>query len=192
MLQGIIRVLSGKKFYKFLHVPVQTGSEKVCRDMNRDHSVHDFETIVGALRGAMPEASISTDIIVGYPTETEDDFQATMDLVRRTKPEVVNVSKFSPRPGTVACTLKEIPNGIVKRRSEEASMLVREIAKERRMQYIGRRLRILITEKEKDFKGRAINYHQVVVKGFAGKLGDFADVDIYDAKIGSLFGEAVK
>jgi threonylcarbamoyladenosine tRNA methylthiotransferase CDKAL1 len=192
MLGGLIRVISGKKFYKFIHVPVQTGSERVCRDMGRDHTVADFEAVVSAVRGAMPEASIATDIIVGYPTETEEDFQATLDLLRRTKPEVVNVSKFSPRPGTMAKALKELKSGIVKQRSEAASVLVREIAKERRMRYVGRRMRVLISEKEKDFKGRAINYHQVVVKGFSGKLGDFVDVDIYDANLGSLFGEAVK
>jgi len=192
MLPGILDALHSPCFYKFLHVPVQTGSEKVCTEMNRDHSVRDFYDIVETARGAFPEASIATDIIVGYPTETEDDFQETLELLRRSKPEVVNVSKFSPRPGTVAKGLKEIPNGIVKRRSGVVSALTKEITKERRMQYVGRRLRVLITEKEKDFKGRAINYHQVVVKGFSGELGDFVDVDIYDANLGSLFGEAVK
>ncbi len=192
MLPGILNALRSPCFYKFLHVPVQTGSEKVCREMNRNHSVGDFYDIVDAVRGAFPEASIATDIIVGYPTETEEDFQETLELVRRSKPEVVNVSKFSPRPGTVAKGLKEIPNGIVKRRSEVASALTKAITKERRMQYVGRRLRVLVTEKEKDFKGRAVNYHQVVVKGFSGKLGDFVDVDIYDANLGSLFGQAVK
>ncbi|MCI0503193.1 tRNA (N(6)-L-threonylcarbamoyladenosine(37)-C(2))-methylthiotransferase [Candidatus Micrarchaeota archaeon] len=192
MLPGILDALRGPRFYKFLHVPVQTGSEKVCREMNRDHTVRDFYDIVGAVRGAFPEASIATDIIVGYPTETEEDFEETLELVRRSKPEVVNVSKFSPRPGTAAKGLKEIPNLIVKRRSEVASALTKEITKERRMRYVGRRLRVLVSEKEKDFKGRAVNYHQVVVKGFSGKLGDFVDVDIYDANLGSLFGRAVE
>ena len=192
MLPGIIRALSGPRFYKFLHVPVQTGSEKVCREMNRDHTVKDFYDIVAAVRGAMPEASIATDVIVGYPTETEDDFLETLELVRKTRPEIVNVSKFSPRPGTAAMAMKQLPNDEIKRRSEIASALTKQITKERRMQFIGRRMRVLVTEKEKDFKGRAINYHQVVVKGFKGSLGDFADVEIFDANLGSLFGEAVK
>jgi threonylcarbamoyladenosine tRNA methylthiotransferase CDKAL1 len=192
MLPGILDALRGPRFYQFLHVPVQTGSERVCKEMNRMHSVRDFSDIVKAVRGEFPEASIATDIIVGYPTETEGDFQETLELMRKTKPEVVNVSKFSPRPGTVAKALKELPSGVVKRRSEVASVLTREITRERRMKFIGRRLRVLITEKEKDFKGRAINYHQVVVKGFSGKLGDFVDVDIFDANLGSLFGQAVK
>ncbi|MFH0885132.1 MAG: tRNA (N(6)-L-threonylcarbamoyladenosine(37)-C(2))-methylthiotransferase [Candidatus Micrarchaeota archaeon] len=192
MLGGILKTLGGPRFYQFLHVPVQTGSEKVCKDMNRDHTVRDFTDIVQVVRERLPEASIATDIIVGYPTETEEDFQETLELMRKTTPEVINVSKFSSRPGTVAMELEPLPNDIVKRRSEVASLLTRAITKERRMQFIGRRLRVLVTEKEKDFKGRAINYHQVVVKGFAGRLGDFVDVDIYDANLGSLFGEAVK
>jgi tRNA A37 methylthiotransferase MiaB len=69
---------------------------------------------------------------------------------------------------------------------------VKSITAEARERYIGRTLRVLITEKEKDFKGRAINYHQVIVKGFKGKLGDFVNVKIIDANHGSLFGEPVK
>lgn len=192
MLPGILETLHGPRFYQFLHVPVQTGSEKVCREMNRQHTVGDFIDIARTLRRSLPEASLATDIIVGYPTETRRDFEDTLELLRKTKPEIANVSKFSPRPGTAAAGLPRLPNGEVKRRSEVASALVHEITKERRMMYVGRRVRVLVTEKGKDFKGRAINYHQVVIKGFAGKLGDFIDVDIHDANLGSLFGEPAK
>ncbi|MEW6749116.1 MAG: tRNA (N(6)-L-threonylcarbamoyladenosine(37)-C(2))-methylthiotransferase [Candidatus Micrarchaeota archaeon] len=191
MLPGIIEALSGPRFYRFIHVPVQSGSEKVCREMNRDHSVQDFRDIVSALREAIPDVCISTDVIVGYPTETEDDFQETLRMLQDTKPDTVNLSKFSPRPGTVAKSMKQLDNSKIKRRSEIASALIKGITLDCRKRYVGRRLRVLITEKEKDFKGRAINYHQVVVKGFKGNLGDSVDVEIYDANHGSLFGEPI-
>jgi tRNA A37 methylthiotransferase MiaB len=104
----------------------------------------------------------------------------------------VNLSRFSPRPGTVAAGLKQLPNGEIKRRSGEARALIRSIGVRRREPFVGRCIRVLVTEKEKDFKGRASNYHQVVVKGYRGRLGDFADVEIYDANHGSLFGEPAR
>jgi tRNA A37 methylthiotransferase MiaB len=189
MLPGILGALAQPRFYKFLHVPVQTGSEKVCREMNRDHSVSDFTEIAAAVREKMPDATIATDIIVGYPTETEDDFRATLRLLQDTKPETINLSKFSPRPGTKAKEMKQLPGPEIKRRSEEAAALIRKIGEARRKRFAGRACRVLITEKDRDFKGRDINYNQVVVKGFRGKLGDFADVVITDANHGSLFAK---
>ncbi len=187
MLGGIIRALKGPRFYKFLHVPVQTGSEKVCREMNRDHTVQDFREIVSRVRAEMPDATIATDIIVGYPTETEDDFRETLELLRETKPDITNVSRFSPRPGTKAKEMEQLPAAEVKRRSGECAALVKEIGARRRMALIGRSIRVLVTESERDFKGRDIDYHQVVVKGFKGALGDFVNARVYSANHGSLF-----
>jgi MiaB-like tRNA modifying enzyme len=189
MLNDLIRLMKGPKFYKFLHVPVQAGSEKVCAEMNRDHSVRDFEDIVKSIRSEIPEAMISTDIITGYPTETEDDYQQTLELLRKTKPDITNVSKFSPRPGTKAKELKQLPSEAVKRRSTETASLVKSINAGNRRALIGKRYRVLVTENQPDFKGRNINYQQVVLKDFRGSLGDFVQVKITDANHGSLFGE---
>jgi threonylcarbamoyladenosine tRNA methylthiotransferase CDKAL1 len=189
MLSDLIRLMKGPRFYKFIHVPVQSGSEKVCREMNRDHSVRDFVDIVSAIRSEIPDAMVSTDIIVGYPTETEDDYQKTLELLRQTRPDITNVSKFSPRPGTKAKELKQLPSEIIKRRSKETSEVVRSINLGNRRALIGKRYRVLVTESQPDFKARNINYQQVVLKIFGGNLGDFANVKITDANHGSLFGE---
>lgn len=191
MLPDLIRLLKHDRFYRFIHIPVQSGSEKVCKDMNRAHSVKDFVDIVEAIRKELPDATIATDIIVGYPTETEDDFEQTKALLINTKPDITNISRFSPRPGTRAKELKQLPVAEVKRRSGEIAVLVKKIGEERRRRFIGREFRVLITEKQKDFTGRNINYAQVVVKGFRGKPGDFILVRITDANHGSLFGQLI-
>lgn len=191
MLPELLEALKSDKFYKFLHIPAQTGSEKVCKEMNRQHTVKDFADIVKTVRRQLPEATIATDIIVGYPTETEDDFEQTKRLLLEIRPDITNVSKFSARPGTKAKELRQLDNKEIKRRSTELSALVKEISLERKKQFIGRTYRVLITEKQKDFTGRNINYAQVVVKDFRGKFGDFVDVRITDANHGSLFGEVL-
>ena len=191
LLPGLIRALKNERFYKFLHIPVQTGSENVCREMNRDHTVKDFVEIVRAVRKQIPDATIATDIIVGYPTETREDFELTKRLLKRTKPDITNVSKFSPRPGTRARELSQLHNDEIKRRSVEISALVKKISAERKKRFIGRTFRVIVTEKQRDFTGRNINYAQVVVKGFKGNTGNFVNVKIFDANHGSLFGKPI-
>jgi MiaB/RimO family radical SAM methylthiotransferase len=192
MKDGMIAQLKGPRFYKFLHVPVQSGSEKVCREMNRDHTVQDFIDIVKDVRKEIPEATIMTDIIVGYPTETEEDFEETLKVLRETMPDVTNVSKFSPRPKTKAAEMRQLPNEEVKRRSTITSELARRISEERNRALVGRTYEVLITEKQRDYTGRNVNYKQVVVKGFEGSLGERVRVKITGANHGSLFGELVE
>ncbi len=192
MLPDLIRLLSGKRFYRFLHIPVQTGSEKVCKEMGRKHTVQDYIDIAEEVRARLHGATIATDVIVGYPTETEEDFQETLSLLKKTRPEVVNISRFSPRHGTKAKELKQLPSEEVKRRSRETTLLVDGMHTEIRKNLIGRRYRVLINEKGPDFKGRNINYQQVVVKDYQGRLGEFVDVEIVDANHCSLFGKMIE
>jgi len=189
MKEDLARILNHPNMYRFIHLPVQSGSEKVCRDMERDHTVQDFRGLAGYLREKVPDITIATDIIVGYPTESEEDFRETIELMRSVRPDIVNVSKFSPRPGTKAKMMEQLDNDTIKHRSAILSPIVREISNERNQSWAGRKLRVLITEKQKDFTGRARSYKQVVVKGFGGKLGDIVDVRISGANHGSLFGD---
>ena len=164
MLPELVKTLKGKKFYKFLHAPVQTGSEKVCKEMNRGHTVKDFVDIVKNIRRAIPSITIATDIIVGYPTETKEDFEQTIQLIEKIKPDIVNVSKFTSRAGTKASKMKQLKTQEIKERSRRMSEVCKRIAKEKNEKFIGKVLEILITEKGRDFTGRTENYKQVVVK----------------------------
>lgn len=185
----LVRILSSDKFYKFIHIPVQCGSEKVLKEMNRDHTASDFETLVRKFRKEVPEITIATDIIVGYPTETLEDYEMTNALLKKTKPDIINISKFSPRPGTVAKSLPQIKSEEVKRRSKKTSEIILKINRETRKLLIGKRYKVLLTEHSDDYKGRNLGYHQVVIKDFIGKLGEFVDVEIIDTNHNSLFGK---
>ncbi len=116
-LDDMIKVYKRPKMKKFLHIPVQSGSDKVLNDMKRKYTVEDFKKIVIRFRKEIPNVCIATDIIAGFPTETVDDFNKTVELVREVKPEVLNISKFGSRPDTVAANMKQLPNQEVNRRS---------------------------------------------------------------------------
>ncbi|MFH1455429.1 MAG: tRNA (N(6)-L-threonylcarbamoyladenosine(37)-C(2))-methylthiotransferase [archaeon] len=121
--EELIESFKDEKIFKFLHVPIQSGSDKVLRDMARPVTVEQFKTIVKLFRNNFPGMSIATDVIVGYPTETEDDFKQTVALVKELKFEVFNISKFTPRPGTKASELKPLNTKISKKRSAELDKL---------------------------------------------------------------------
>ena len=118
ILEPLIEAYKKEKIMKFIHIPLQSGSEKVLGDMKRIHSAKDFRKIVKRFRNEFKEITISTDIIVGYPTETQQDFQETIKLIEEVKPEVINISKYSARPNTKAIKLKQVPSDEIKRRSK--------------------------------------------------------------------------
>lgn len=116
-IDELIKIYKDKKIMKFLHIPVQSGSNKVLKEMNRNYKVEDFIKIIDKFRKNIKNITISTDIIVGYPTETEKDFNETIKLIKKIRPEVLNISKFGTRPGTLAAKLKPLKSEIVKGRS---------------------------------------------------------------------------
>jgi len=117
MLKELIEIYKKDKMIKILHIPVQSGSNKVLKEMGRKYTVEQFKKIVKEFRKNIPNIHILTDIIVGYPTESEKDFRATLTLLEETKPEVLNTSKFAPRPKTEASKLKQLKSQIIKERS---------------------------------------------------------------------------
>jgi len=118
-LDEMAKILNHDRVYSFLHVPVQAGSDAVLLDMKREYTVAQFEEVVEFLRSRVPGITIITDIIAGFPTETDDDFQETMDLVRKHKFPSLFINQFFPRPGTPAAKMKRIPTQNVKARTKE-------------------------------------------------------------------------
>ena len=191
LLPKLIRMLENKKVYAFAHLPVQSGSNKVLKDMRRAHSVEDLVDVVNALREAIPGVTISTDVIVGYPTESEDDFKQTLQLLEEMRFDIVNVSKFTPRPFTPAAELKELDNKLVKKRSEITSRLVRGITAEKNRELVGKTFRVLVTEKRKNgFSGRTDSYKQVALPNQELELGKWVKAVVKEASGASLIAEA--
>jgi len=123
VLNELVDAYKNEKIMKFLHLPVQSGSDKVLKEMNRKYNIKDFKKIISKFRKEIPEIHIATDVIVGYPTENEKDFEKTLELLRWLKPEVLNVSKFAPRPGTKAKGLKQLNSEIIKERVKKIKNL---------------------------------------------------------------------
>ncbi len=186
-LSELIQLLAKGPYFRFIHLPVQTGSELVCRSMARAHDVSSFKQLAREFRAK--GFTIATDIIVGYPTESEEDFKATIKLLEELKPDVVNLSKFTPRPFTSASKLKQLPTQIIKARARVLHGLIRKITQEHLRTYIGKRLLVRFVEKGKrGVKGRSEDYREVVVFE-SSVLGKIAWVKIIDTTPTSLVGE---
>ncbi|HLC86008.1 MAG TPA: tRNA (N(6)-L-threonylcarbamoyladenosine(37)-C(2))-methylthiotransferase [Candidatus Nanoarchaeia archaeon] len=115
----LAEVYKNEKIMKFLHIPIQSGSDKILKEMNRKYTIEEFKEIVNHFRKEIPGITISTDIIVGYPTETQEDFEQTVELFKELKFGVINISKFASRPRTKASKLKQLDTKIIKERSVE-------------------------------------------------------------------------
>jgi threonylcarbamoyladenosine tRNA methylthiotransferase CDKAL1 len=178
------------KLFKFLHIPVQSGSDRVLKKMKRGHTSKTFMDAVKAFRGKIPEMTISTDIIVGFPSETEDDFKETVDLVERSQPDIVNISRYAARPGTEAYRWKgiRVNSQVSKKRSECLHALTRRIAKKRNSLWQDWQGEIVIDEIGKVRQGRNYAYKPVVISSTTTTtandrqilLGDKMRVKIYD------------
>lgn len=180
-LDELIEVLRDEHLFTFLHIPIQAGSNKVLKDMRRTCTREDFIEICQRLRKAHPTITIATDIIVGFPTESEEDFLDTISLIEETRVPVVNISKFYPRPDTDAAAMKLIPTHIVKERSTRLKKICENIAMERNKSIIGETLSVIVDEEGKknhSLIGRADNYVQVIVDASEGHIGERQDVTV--------------
>lgn len=122
-LPELLSAYKSQKIKKFLHLPLQSGSNKILRDMKRNYTAEEFLKIALAFRKQFPEMTLSTDIIAGFPTESEEDFQKTLDVLEKIKPDVLNLSKFGARPHTEAAALKQLSPKTIKERSRLISKL---------------------------------------------------------------------
>jgi tRNA-2-methylthio-N6-dimethylallyladenosine synthase len=132
-----------------LHMPLQSGSDRILQAMRRSYRAERYLGIIERVRAAMPEAAITTDIIVGFPGETEDDFQGTLDVVRASRFTSAFTFQYSPRPGTPAATMDDqIPKTVVQDRYQRLTTLVEEIAWEESKRFVGREVEVLVAEGE--------------------------------------------
>jgi threonylcarbamoyladenosine tRNA methylthiotransferase CDKAL1 len=175
--------------FRFLHLPVQSGSDRVLRSMRRGYTARRFRDLVQAARARLPDLYLSTDVIAGFPGETEDDHRATEELLREVAPETVNVTRFSPRPGTPAARLPPLGPRVAKRRSRALTELRHSIARARFESWIGRRepARVLEHGPDGSSVARLGNYLPVVLDRRV-PLGRSVEVAIDGARTTYLLG----
>ena len=174
-LDDLVAAFSSEHIYKFVHIPVQSGADSVLARMRRGYSVADFEEIIAAFRKKFPSMTIATDMIVGFCGETPEDFSASLDLVRRVKPNKVNVTRYSWRPFTSQSLEKELPDHVKKERSRILDVTAREIYASLNGEFLGTIVPFIVTEKLRngsvmarspDYRGMVINEN--LHPGFSG------------------------
>ena len=173
-------VCSADKTYRFLHIPVQSGSDSVLEAMNRRYTAKDYAELVKFFYQKIPDLAVETDIIAGFPTETKKDFEATLELVERTRPQITNVSKYSARPKTLAAKMRQVDRKTINARSAKVSALCKKIALEENEKMVGRTYDVLVTEKARGFfSARTPNYKTALVP--KATVGAFLKVRITGA-----------
>ena len=195
-IEKVVSAFKNEKVFKFLHLCVQSGSNNVLKIMRRGYDVEDFIGYVKEFRRQIPELNLSTDIIVGHPGEEDKDFKETVRLIKQVRPDNVNISRFSIRPGTLAAKMKQVNLEIAIERSKYLHDLTKKIAFENNMKWKGWKGKVLIDEKgvkEGTLMGRNYAYKQIVLKSDEDLLGKFVVAKINKVKsnyiIGSLNGE---
>ena len=190
ILGDLMNVMKDGRVYRFIHVPVQSGSDDVLRRMGRRYTASQFIGMIEAVRSFHGDMTISTDLITGFPGESEEDHKKSLDLIRVVSPDIVNVTRFSARPGTEAAVMGgQIHGRISKERSREITSLRFSVAEERNMSFVGKTLRVLVTEdgKKGTMIARTGNYRPVILSS-DNKIGDFLDTDITGCEPTHLFG----
>jgi MiaB-like tRNA modifying enzyme len=193
ILDDMINVYKNDKVFKFLHIPVQSGNDNILGLMKRKYAVADFKKIVSEFRKSIPNITISTDIICGFPTETEEQFKDSLELVKEIKPDVLNISRYQARPGTEAAKMEGQINGrVTKNRSRLLTDIFINISRMNNERWLNWEGEILIDEKGKHdtWVGRNFAYRPVIVRGDV-KLGDYVKVKIKDITPFDLRGDII-
>jgi len=189
IINELIEIYKNEKIYKFLHIPIQSGSNKVLKEMNRYYTIEDVYDIIEKFKKEIPDISIGTDIIVGYPTETENDFQETIDFIKKIKPNFINLSRFGMRKNIEAKKYKDLISRTKKERSRKVTKIFEDYLLDKNKEEIGKEKEIIITEigKNNKYIGKTNNYLSVVIDENV-KIGQKVKVKIIDADKYNLKG----
>lgn len=192
-LEEMAKILDHPKVYKFLHVPVQSGSDAVLSDMKREYNVAEFEHVINYLRERIPDMTFATDIICGFPTETEEDFQMTLDLCEKHHFPSLFINQYFPRPGTPAALMQRIPTQQVKQRTKKLTDLF--YSYESYTYRIGQVVLVLVTELSNDkqhYVGHTDAYEQVLLPLDNDYMGKLVHVEIIAVTKFSMVGRPLE
>lgn len=196
LTEGIVdAIANSKKICNNIHLPVQAGSNSVLSAMNRRYTREHYFSLIEMIRSKIPDCGITTDIMVGFPTETDDDFLDTVDLVKRCRFSNAFTFIYSPRKGTVAEKMEQLPYSVKQARIMELIKIQNQITKELSKEYKGNVYEILVEDVQPKSEGyvcgRTESGRLVSFKGDKSLIGSFVNVKIETAKSASLFGSIV-
>ncbi|XP_013359282.1 PREDICTED: threonylcarbamoyladenosine tRNA methylthiotransferase isoform X1 [Chinchilla lanigera] len=191
-LEEMAKILNHPRVYAFLHIPVQTASDSVLMEMKREYCVADFKRVVDFLKEKVPGITIATDIICGFPGETDQDFQETVKLVEEYKFPSLFINQFYPRPGTPAAKMEQVPAQVKKQRTKDLSQIFHSYNPYDHK--IGEKQQVLVTEESFDSKFYVAHnrfYEQVLVPKNPSFMGKMVEVDIYESGKHFMKGQPV-
>ena len=185
---------SCKKVTPYLNLPVQSGDDEILRKMNRKYTVEDYKEIIKKIRKKIPEITLSTDVIVGFPGETKKRFQNTAELFEEIKFDMAYLAQYSPRQGTAAAKLKDnVLREEKKQRERTLTEILKKSAEAKNKKYIGKTVKVLPTEYKDGFLiGKSFHYKTVKFKGEKNLIGKFVKVKISNAQPWGLKGKSIK
>ncbi len=188
---NLLPLMRDERVYKFLHLPLQSGSNKILKSMNRGYSVNDFLKCVSYARKVIPSITIATDIIVGFPGETDSDFEKTLEVLKKVKPDIVNISRFGKRKGTPAEKMGgQLTEGEKKDRSRLLTKFCNDLFSDKNKHLVGKEVRCLVSEKAKNgFNARTDEYNTVFVREGFGK---FVVARIEEVRTHYLIGKVIR
>ncbi len=189
--EEVIKLISEhQNFCNNIHLPVQSGSDAVLKRMNRKYTRGRYLDLIDTIRKYMPDAGITTDIMVGFPGETEQDFKDTIDLVKRVRFQNAFTFVYSPRNGTPAAAMEQIPADIKKARITELVALQNTISDEISLEYLNKTYEVLVEDEENGVcAGRTDSGRLVRFPGERSDIGKFINVTVTKSKASSLYGE---
>jgi len=166
-------ITESPRVYRFLHIPLQSGSNRVLKAMRRNYSIEEYMEMMDKLKAGIPDVSIATDIIVGHPLESEEDFAQTLEAIEKLEFERVHLAGYSIRPLTYSASLPQLPTGTKKNRILRALKTIEEVGLRVRMRYAGKHVECFTTEYTNTWICRLVNYIPVVIV----RLSDSIRVD---------------
>lgn len=189
-------MVESEKVAKSIHLPVQHGSDKILKAMNRRYTRRDFIDLVMEIRKIVPDASISSDMIVGFPGETDQDFEASVELVKEVKFERLNLAIYSPREGTVAWKYfkDDVPHHVKAKRMSYILNLQKAINRELNEAYMGREVEVIVEARAKNglYYGRDIRNKIISFEASDELIGKVVIVRVEKVTAGPLYGRILK
>ena len=190
--EELAEILQEDIFYKFLHIPIQAGNNQVLVDMVRPYTKEEWRESVEYIKSKIPIIRFSTDIICGFPTESDEAFSETMEILKEVPMDVINISKFYPRPETKAASMKQLSSKVIKARSKELHDWFEE--QNRNKQFLGKTVEAFFVEKgnkENSYIGHTKEYRQVIIFSEEDVLGKTLQVQVNEVTRDDLRGEVI-